>query len=216
MNGETRDPVHRARDSFQPVDPALTDRSRNPARWPIIVVVGEKGLHASVWAPDRMRRPRVDRESEAAARAMQGAETALLELLEADLRDGASGALRSVLRIAGATLSAQRFDDVIELVAEEALVALDAASFSISRWERERGMLRTLINVGELGPAEERFPSEELHRLSEYSHASDLVLRGRPYRLSEGSESEIGVPILYEAGMWGELWAGGRQGSRCP
>jgi diguanylate cyclase (GGDEF)-like protein len=169
--------------------------------------------------------PRVERESEAAARGMQGAERALLELLEADLRDGASEGIRAVLRIAGATASAQCFDDVIELVAEETLVALRAASVSISRWERDRGVLRTLINVGEMEAAEERFPSDEVHPLAGYGHVEDLVLRGRPYRTAingrgdegvaidpppgEGAQPELGVPIRYESAMWGELWVRG-------
>ena len=42
----------------------------------------------------------------------------------------------------------------MEVVAEESLRALDAASFSISRWQRDREVLQTLINVGELGPGE--------------------------------------------------------------
>jgi diguanylate cyclase (GGDEF)-like protein len=145
---------------------------------------------------------------------MQRAETALLDLIEADLRDGASEGLRSVLRIAGATAGAHRFDDVIELVAEEALAALQAASFSISRWERERGVLRTLINVGELGAAEQRFPNEEVHRLADYNGAGDLLLRGHPYRSDADRGSELGVPILYESATWGELWARGREGRR--
>jgi diguanylate cyclase (GGDEF)-like protein len=169
---------------------------------------------APIPAPDGAGAPRVDRESEAAARAMHRAETALLDLLEADLRDGASEGLRSVLRIAGATAGAHRFDDVIELVAEEALVALRAASFSISRWEGERGVLRTLINVGELEAAEARFPSDEIHPLSGYNGAGDLLLRGRPYRSSARDGAELGVPVLYESAMWGELRARGGEGRR--
>jgi diguanylate cyclase (GGDEF)-like protein len=161
---------------------------------------------------------------------MQGAERALLQLLEADLRDGASEGVRAVLRIAGATANAQSFDDVIELVAEEMLVALRAASVSISRLERERGVLRTLIHAGELAAAEERFPSHEVYALADYGHVEDLVLRGHPYRTAvhgrgdgdvavdlppgKASQPELGVPIHYESAMWGELWARGSAGRR--
>ena len=46
------------------------------------------------------------------------------------------------------------------MAAEEARAAVGAASLSVSRWEREGGALRTIINVGELGPGEERYPDE--------------------------------------------------------
>jgi hypothetical protein len=80
--------------------------------------MGAKGVPVAVSDNGAADLPRVGRESEAAARGMQGAERVLLELLEADLRDGASAGVRSVLRIAGATASAQCFDHVIELVAD--------------------------------------------------------------------------------------------------
>ena len=41
------------------------------------------------------------------------------------------------------------------------------ASLSISRWEREADVLRTMINVGDLGPGEERFPDDEIYQLAE-------------------------------------------------
>ena len=60
-------------------------------------------------------------------------------------------ALRAVLKVSQAVLGTHRFDDALEVIAEQTLAALDAASFSISRWDRERGVLHTMINVGDLG-----------------------------------------------------------------
>ena len=51
------------------------------------------------------------------------------------------------------------------MAAEETCRALGAASWSINRWERQDDVLRTLINVGELGPHEQRRPSDELYPL---------------------------------------------------
>lgn len=168
--------------------------------------------------------------TEAAARGMLGGERALLALLESAGRGDPTSELRSVLRIASATASAQHLNEVIELVAEQALVALGAASFSISRWEREQGVLRTLINVGALGPGEERLPCDEIYPLAEYTDVGDLILRGQAYRTAiddPGSdpksiellrrldkEAELGVPIVYESNMWGELWATASHGRR--
>ena len=53
------------------------------------------------------------------------------------------------------------------MAAEEARAAIGAASLSVSRWEREQGALRTIINVGELGPGEERYPAAEIYPLHE-------------------------------------------------
>jgi diguanylate cyclase (GGDEF)-like protein len=169
-----------------------------------------------------------DRYQEAANEA-RAREFAVLDLLEAD-NGGDVAALRAVLRIGQAALGAQRVEDVMEVVAEESLRALDAASFSISRWQRDREVLQTLINVGELGPGEERWPAAEEYPLADSQAVTDLLRRGEPYvsaiddpranpagvallrRL--GKESEIAVPVIYEYVTWGELWATGSGGRR--
>jgi diguanylate cyclase (GGDEF)-like protein len=152
-----------------------------------------------------------------------------------DLLDSAAGndvrVLRAVLRVGQAVLSAQHFDDALEVIAEQTLTALDAASFSISRWERQRGVLRTLINVGELGPGEERWPRDEEYPIADYRYVTESLRHGRPNinsidnededaarnvsllrRLNK--ESELAVPVMYESAMWGELWATGTRGRR--
>jgi diguanylate cyclase (GGDEF)-like protein len=152
-----------------------------------------------------------------------------------DLLDSVAGedlrALRAVLRVSQAVAGAQHFDDALEVIAEQTLIVLDAASFSISRWERQRGVLRTLINVGDLGPGEERWPRDEVYPLADYREVTDLLRQGRPYvnsidnddenasasvsllrRLNK--ESELAVPVMYDSAMWGELWATGNRGRR--
>ncbi len=138
--------------------------------------------------------------------------------------------LRAVVHISNAVLGAHRFEDALEVIAEQTLVALDAASFSISRWEAQRGVLRTLINVGQLGPGEERWPKGEEYALADYRYIRDLLRHGRPYihavddddldpmvetTLNElEKESELAVPVMYGSQMWGELWATGTAGRR--
>jgi diguanylate cyclase (GGDEF)-like protein len=158
-----------------------------------------------------------------------GTETAVLDLLESSAGSDPR-ALRAVLRVSQAVLGAHRLDEALEVIAAESLAALDAASFSISRWERERGVLRTLINVGELGPGEERWPHDEHYSLAEYGKVAELLRQGHVYvnaidapdadaaatRLLRdlGKESELAVPVMYESAMWGELWATGARGRR--
>ncbi len=137
--------------------------------------------------------------------------------------------LRALISISRAVLGTHRFDDVLEVIAEETLVALGATSVSISRWECERGVLRTLINVGELGPGEERWPANEENSLADYGCVLDSLRQGESYlnavdgkdettapsvgpvrRLNKASQ--LAVPVTYESVMWGELWATGTRG----
>ncbi|MBB2991297.1 diguanylate cyclase (GGDEF)-like protein [Mycolicibacterium iranicum] len=138
--------------------------------------------------------------------------------------------LRTMLRISHAVLTANYFDELLEVVAEQALIALRASSLSISRWERETDILRTLINVGELLPGEERWPESETYPVAADEFLAQLLRQGRPYAHAVdnpdtapaaleylnaiGKESEIAVPIMFNDEMWGELWATGTEGRR--
>ncbi len=127
------------------------------------------------------------------------------------------------MRIAAATADAYRLEDVMEQAAEAALAVTGAASLSISRWEPNHEAMRTLINVGQLGPDEERFPVDEVYPLSDHPVVAKLLRDAEPYRtavddpdaspaavavLKElGKESDVGVPILLDDEVWGEVWA---------
>ncbi|HEV2812211.1 MAG TPA: sensor domain-containing diguanylate cyclase, partial [Solirubrobacteraceae bacterium] len=116
-----------------------------------------------------------------------------------------------------------RLEDVVEVAAEEALAAIGAASLSISRWEAERRVLRTLVNVGELGPNEERRPADEVYRLDDDDLLRGLLERGESYATSlddpdiipmerdllveHRKHHAVAVPILFAGEPWGELWA---------
>jgi GAF domain-containing protein len=145
------------------------------------------------------------------------------------LLDAAAGddvrALRAALKVSQAVLGAHRLNDALEVIAEQTRAALGAGSFSISRWERERGVLRTMINVGELGPGEERWPTDEEYSLADYRDVTELLGQGRPYATTLDDDdidpaveallrrlkkySELAVPVMYQGAMWGELWATG-------
>jgi diguanylate cyclase (GGDEF)-like protein len=134
-------------------------------------------------------------------------------------------ALRAVLKVSQAVLGAHRFSDALEVIAEQTRAALGAASLSISRWQRERGVLHTMINVGDLGPGEQRWPTDEEYPLADYRAVTDLLQQGRPYLSTLDDDdidpadesllrrlnkySELAVPVMYEGTMWGELWASG-------
>src|SRR5881227_1096459 len=60
--------------------------------------------------------------------------------------------LRALIEVAAAVAAVHSLRDVLELAAEHALSATGAASLSISRWDHDSQLIRTLINVGELAP----------------------------------------------------------------
>jgi diguanylate cyclase (GGDEF)-like protein len=125
--------------------------------------------------------------------------------------------------VAAAAAGAHGLDQVLEVAAEEARAATGAASLSVSRWDRDGGVLRTIINVGSLGPGEERYPAGEVYPLGEDRSGQRLLTEGLPYfnavddpgvdpwcaaRLRRlGKESEVGVPIVVEGEPWGEVYA---------
>jgi diguanylate cyclase (GGDEF)-like protein len=130
---------------------------------------------------------------------------------------------QALVRVAAAAAGAHDLDEVLELAAEEALREIGASSLSVSRWDRNDGVLRTLINVGSLGPEEERFPRDETYRIEAHPQLKRMLEHGQPYfnaiddpasdaaavrilRALE-KESDVAVPIVAEGEIWGEVWA---------
>jgi diguanylate cyclase (GGDEF)-like protein len=75
---------------------------------------------------------------------------------------------------------------LLEIAAEEARVAMDAASVSVSRLVPGTLNVRTIVNVGELGPTEVRWPEDETYTL-----AVDGRLWGEFY-----ATRHVGVPTF--------------------
>jgi diguanylate cyclase (GGDEF)-like protein len=112
--------------------------------------------------------------------------------------------------------------NLVGLLADEALGIVGAASLSLSRWERDEGVLRVLVNVGQLAEAKERFPDDETYAMTEYVAASRMLAAGVPHvqrvddgqgdagsrellrRLGKGSSAA--VPVYTDDHLWGELY----------
>ncbi|MEA2426966.1 MAG: hypothetical protein QOF37_594 [Thermoleophilaceae bacterium] len=136
--------------------------------------------------------------------------------------------LRALITVAAAVAAAHSLDDVIEIAAEEARRAMGAGALSISRFEREQRRLRTLINVGELAPDEERQPTDEVYSIDDYPRMAALMSDGRPHisavddpasdqasrdlLRSLGKVSGVAVPIIFGDEVWGELYASRAEG----
>jgi diguanylate cyclase (GGDEF)-like protein len=128
--------------------------------------------------------------------------------------------LRALLDIAKVVGAINKFEDLVELTAEEARRALDASSLSVSRWDRERGVLRVLVNVGVLGSDEVRFPSDEVYPTADYPTLHELIESRRGYvsDVDDGTadaallaalnkDSCLGIPLVVDARVWGEIYA---------
>jgi diguanylate cyclase (GGDEF)-like protein len=133
----------------------------------------------------------------------------------------AEAQLRALIDVAAVAAGAHRLEDVLELAAERSLEALGAASLAISRWDTEAGLVRTLVNVGELGPGEERFPEDETYSVADYPSMANVMREGgsslaaiddpntdpsqRELLMRLGKESSLSVPMMLRGEPWGEL-----------
>jgi diguanylate cyclase (GGDEF)-like protein len=133
----------------------------------------------------------------------------------------AEAQLRALIDVAAVAAGAHRLEDVLELAAERSLEALGASSLAISRWDMEAGVVRTLVNVGELAPGEERFPADETYSLEEFPGLARVLREGgtclaavddpatdpahRELLKRLGKESSLSVPMMLGGRTWGEL-----------
>jgi diguanylate cyclase (GGDEF)-like protein len=133
----------------------------------------------------------------------------------------AEAQLRALIDVAAVAAGAHRLEDVLELAAERSLEALGGSSLAISRVDMEAGVIRTLVNVGELGPGEERFPENETYLMDEYPSMQSALREGgsslgavddpdtdpaqRELLRRLGKESSLAVPMILGGEPWGEL-----------
>jgi diguanylate cyclase (GGDEF)-like protein len=138
--------------------------------------------------------------------------------------------IRSLAAVARALGLSVELNAMIEIAAEAALKALPAASLSISRLEQGTGAIRTLINVGKLGPNERRWPDNEVYRLEDFGFLQGVVGELRVWTMSLddpdpepgeaallqslGKGSSMGGPLVVDGKLWGELYATREIGDR--
>jgi diguanylate cyclase (GGDEF)-like protein len=134
----------------------------------------------------------------------------------------ADAQLHALIDVASVAAGAQRLEEVLELAAERSLEAIGGSSLAISRWDMTTGVVRTLVNVGELGPGEERFPKDETYSVDDYPSVFAVIREGRSSlaRVDDpetdpaqrellkrlGKETSLSVPMVLQGEPWGELW----------
>ncbi|MFF4748738.1 diguanylate cyclase domain-containing protein [Streptomyces sp. NPDC002514] len=112
--------------------------------------------------------------------------------------------------------------------------ALDGSFAALSVWERERGRLRVLVNVGERAPDEEEFPENETYPVHQFPEITEFLherwaLGGGPHAWVETAEGTaagrpgyhhqrvtalrrrgrgccVVAPVVLHGRAWGELY----------
>lgn len=138
-------------------------------------------------------------------------------------KDADESRIRSLAALARVLSRPETLHRLLELSAEEALRTLRAASVSISRLQPDGISVRTIVNVGDLGPHEERWPANEVHEMQElrgFDVGSDQLVTWS-YHLdspatpaaekallrSLGKGSSVSTPLVVEGELWGEVYA---------
>jgi GAF domain-containing protein len=127
-------------------------------------------------------------------------------------------ALAAVARVSTTTTG----PNLLREVARAAREALDGASVSLSRWEPESGLLRCLINEGDLGPSEVPEPVDETYSMLAYRNMAVLIEDqaalvasvdqddgdgGYVRMLTELHKGScVAAPIPLDGRVWGELF----------
>jgi len=131
--------------------------------------------------------------------------------------------LRSLARFTKLLAGASSTAEVVGVAAAEACRDLAAAAVSVSVWERETGLLRVLVNHGELREGDSERPENETYPVSGFPSVllseDDLGPWvqlaapgiGDPKRvdllLRRGRSCALIAPIVFGGLAWGELYA---------
>jgi diguanylate cyclase (GGDEF)-like protein len=131
--------------------------------------------------------------------------------------------MRSLMDLVTVVTAARDYSELLVVMAEESRQALGAVTVSLSVWERDRGLVRTLVNAGNLRSDQERLPTDEVYRLADFPPAVQMFTEGAGYRVHrddlagdpsikellarEGRCCALAVPIHLDGRVWGELWA---------
>lgn len=118
--------------------------------------------------------------------------------------------------------SSTSIEDLAWLGAAATRELLSAATASVSRYDAETGRVRTLVNVGLLGPGEQERPVDETYAITDFPNLLKVAERQQPWSLhvddADGDPSELGLlrrlgktaslgcPIVLGARVWGELY----------
>ncbi|MGY0018286.1 diguanylate cyclase domain-containing protein [Streptomyces sp. cg35] len=147
--------------------------------------------------------------------------------------------LRAVVTLAQGMAAAQSPRESWRAAAVGACRALAGNFAALSVWERERGRLRVLVNVGERAEGEERFPEDETYPVHEFPEITEFLHErwaggGEPNAWVETADGPVDragychqrvaalrrrrrgccvvAPIVLHGRAWGELYVARQTG----
>ena len=131
--------------------------------------------------------------------------------------------LRSLADMAHVLTRAHELNELLETAADHACIALGAASVSISRIDTDHDVIRTIINVGDLAPHEQRWPEDETYPITGDERLSsaikerkswvdsladpDIAQREQQLLKQLGKGSSLVTAIVVDGRSWGEFYA---------
>ncbi|MEW1655749.1 GGDEF domain-containing protein [Streptomyces sp. NPDC093707] len=108
--------------------------------------------------------------------------------------------LRAVVALAQALAAAPTLREAARAAAQGVRQALGGSFAALSKWERERGQLRVLANVGELAPEEREFPDDETYPVHEFPEIVGFLHE----RWAGGGEPDAWVEVAEDGPTAGE------------
>jgi diguanylate cyclase (GGDEF)-like protein len=131
--------------------------------------------------------------------------------------------LRSLAALAHVLSRSHDVREVLETAAENARLAMDAATVSIGQVDIDADVVRTIVNVGDLAEDESRWPDDEVYpigtdeRLMSAIHElrswtdditdPDCAPRERELLEKLGKGSSLVTPVVVDGRAWGEFYA---------
>ncbi|MEP7369441.1 MAG: GGDEF domain-containing protein [Dermatophilaceae bacterium] len=117
-------------------------------------------------------------------------------------------------------------EELLETAGEHVREGLRCATVSLSRLEPGTTTLRTLINVGDLGPTEQRWPIDETYSMQNYGDMREILTNPQTWRqtwtvtsddpngdvvalalLAElGKKASTTAALVVDNALWGELF----------
>jgi diguanylate cyclase (GGDEF)-like protein len=130
--------------------------------------------------------------------------------------------LRSLATMARALGRSGGVMDVVERAISEGCRVVDADSGSVSVLDRPAGLVRVLVNVGDLSPHEQRRPRNETYQIADYPKLSQVITELTAWTCSRddkdpdleelallvelGKGASMGAPVVVDGELWGELY----------
>lgn len=110
--------------------------------------------------------------------------------------------------------------DRLERASDVLRRGIDCDVASVGWWDRDRGVLQTLLNVGELAPTELPRPVDECYALADHFVVERLLTLREAYTISPGGSDRrfaglavsfgrdvrAAAPIVVRGEVWGEFW----------